>query len=44
MMSRDKINNLWKEADMGEYIRVNKADGSLPSVEEFERMIQKNAN
>ena len=44
MTRKQLISNLWKNIGKGKYIRVNKKDGSMPSISEFKSMIQKNAN
>jgi hypothetical protein len=44
MRRKQFISNLWKNIGKGEYFRVNKKDGSMPSLSEFKSMIQKNAN
>ncbi len=42
-MSENEIQKLWNRIGKGKYLRINKKDGSLPSIEEFQNLIRKNA-
>lgn len=44
MTKKQLIANLRKNLGKGKYTRVNKKDGSMPSLSEFKSMIHKNAN
>ena len=44
MVSKKFICNLWKSCRKGNYIRVNKEDGSMPTMSEFKKMIIKYGN